>query len=274
MSDRVESNFSKPEVNSYLTENKLQESYSILKNQLTLTRTRVTLLKENLDRWRSLIQQPIKQPDILTSWIAKIHMIQLDIISMMFMLFEDFLIYSYNLRGNLSDLPRSTASENRVVWAEIKNIEKVDNASSISEYLLFPNVEQLQLTHDEKQFVRKMLDKMTLDIKERIASTTKFFHDFNRIYIRYKHALPAIIAAICMFLRLTKTKILQIRFSNQKIIAAHTVVLDEQAIVIRIVIIIPNSNPNMVLDSLFLNVYELLVQKRITEKKYIPLFRS
>ncbi len=133
------------------------------------------------------------------------------------MLLEDFLSDSYDLRGNLSDIARSTASENRVIWTETKNIENID-ASSISQYLLFPNTDDLEITEEDKQFVRKILDKMAFDINERIICTTAFFHDFNRIYIRYKHALPVIIGLHDIFSDGTD--------SNKKLVSSKIYVRD------------------------------------------------
>jgi hypothetical protein len=218
MSDRVELNFSKPEISAYLTENKLQESYSILRNQLALTAVRIRFLKEDICKWRSLLQQQVKQPDSMTQLIANLHMIQLDIISKLFMLIEDFLIYSFNLRRNMSKLAIFTASENyRVVWDEIKKIEKMD-ASDISLYLLFPNIDGLELSDEDKEFVSAILDKISINVIERIACVTKFFHDFSRIYIRYKHALPAVIGLHEIFPDASDP--------NKKLVSSHIYVRD------------------------------------------------
>ncbi len=103
------------------------------------------------------------------------------------MLLEDYLSYSYLLRNSLVNLPKSIASKNiGIVNEEVKHLHQI-SIDDISDYLLFKKVDELELNNNDKEFVTKYLKIFSKDIYERLKRIVKFFDNYYRVYIKYKH---------------------------------------------------------------------------------------
>jgi hypothetical protein len=171
-------------------------TYSILRNELTLSRRRVMLIKDSMETLENYLNPirrigPVKN---ITCRVQKAHMIQLQIISGIFMLLEDYLVFSHNLRQPLPKFPGLIISENRnIVWNEIHELELISNSNDIRSYLLLPNPQTLQIKKEEKVFVESQLYALSREMYKRIKRIIKFFKDYGRVYAKYKHILPAII---------------------------------------------------------------------------------
>jgi hypothetical protein len=166
----------------------------VLLNQTNLTAGRVGLLKEKIQKYRNFLLQNIDPEPNITGSVSKMHTTQLDIVSGMFMLLEDFAVYSHQLRKSLVDMPTTIASENRgVVLNEINYLEKLSKLKDIRSYLLFPNIDLLKLERDDRKFVSGVLKNITRDIRSRIKKITIFYRYYYRVYIKYKHVLTAIV---------------------------------------------------------------------------------
>jgi hypothetical protein len=148
-------------VQSYLNANNLSPVFSILLYERTLTEVRDNLLHESIHQYRTHLLQGAHKSDEL-SYIIKLHAMQLDLISKLFMLLEDY------LRNSLVDLPKSIAADKMgVAKAEINYLEQICE-EDIADYLLFRNIDELNLNISDKEFVNKHLKSLSEDVHKRI----------------------------------------------------------------------------------------------------------
>ncbi len=149
-------------VQSYLNANNLGHVFAMLLYERTLANVRGILLSESINQFRTYLLQSNDMPG-RSEYVIKMHAIQLDLISRLFMLLEDYLSYSYLL-----------------------------SIDDISDYLLFKKVDELELNSNDKEFVTKYLNIFSKDIYERVKRIVKFFDNYYRVYIKYKHIFSAI----------------------------------------------------------------------------------
>ena len=89
--------------------------------------------------------------------------------------------------------PTKIASENnRTAQREIENLRNMTR-SDIDSYLLIPDVGNMPVNTKDKIFIGEVLDRIRADVYERIKNILRFYDNYYRVYIKYKHILPAII---------------------------------------------------------------------------------
>jgi hypothetical protein len=109
------------------------------------------------------------------------------------MLLEDYFSYSNLTRKSLVNFAESVASVKiELVRDEIKHLEQI-NTEDISDYLLFTAVDELQLNIDDREFINERLKTFSDDVYQRIKRIVKFYNNYYRVYVKYKHILSAII---------------------------------------------------------------------------------
>jgi hypothetical protein len=193
--DYLENRFSPPELNGYLVKNKLGLTFVAISNGHVNYLGRVLLLKEKIERFKSKLVLPNyfgKNPYID---MVKIHCEQLDLLSNIFIFMEDFLAYSFNLKESLVILqkfPVEIASENyNTAREEIKTL-KNKKELDIHDYLLFPDVNKMKISNKERKLVNEKLAQISKDVHTRIQNIVTFYNNYYRVYLKYKHILPAI----------------------------------------------------------------------------------
>ena len=75
---------------------------------------------------------------------------------------------------------------------EIKHLKALDN-EGVSKYLLLPTTDRLPLPDNDKKFVQETLKDLSEGVGTRINQITRFYDNYYRVYIRYKHIFSAII---------------------------------------------------------------------------------
>lgn len=75
---------------------------------------------------------------------------------------------------------------------EIKHLKALDN-EGVSKYLLLPTTDRLPLPDNDKKFVQETLKDLSEGVGTRINEITRFYDNYYRVYIRYKHIFSAII---------------------------------------------------------------------------------
>lgn len=188
--------FTPAKLEEYFQQNDLKLTVSLLSNAFTTSIGRFQLLKEKSERLKGNTLSPIFGDKNLYLDIAKIHCEQLDLLANVFMFLEDFLVYSHNLNDSLKRLqefPKNIVFENwNIAENEMKNLTN-KKKSDIGKYLLFPEPDQMQLSGKEKRIVKSVLSRISKDTFTRIQNLNKFYENHRRVYMKYKHVLPAII---------------------------------------------------------------------------------
>jgi hypothetical protein len=99
---------------------------------------------------------------------------------------EDYLSFSYYLHTPKKELPRKIQSRHSVVWDEVEYLESI-HAEEIQKYLLLPEVKELHISNNKRNFVNDMLKVISEYIYKKIKRITTFYRDYHRVYNKYKH---------------------------------------------------------------------------------------
>jgi hypothetical protein len=177
------------ELIKYVNKQGLRDVFSLLIYQIKLSEARSHFIRET---YESLRLPMSADKSSSSNNVIKGQIIQLDLISKLFMFMEDYLSYSYYLHNAKEELPTKILSHDSVVWKEIEHLKSLDN-DGIYKYLLLPNSDNLPLSHDDREFVKETLSNLVRDILGRIKEITNFYDKYNRIYIKYKHIFSALI---------------------------------------------------------------------------------
>jgi hypothetical protein len=149
--------------------------------------------------------------------VVRIQTLQLDTISSLFMVLEDFLSYSHYLNATKIELlPDKILDESTVTW---KHLEFLQNLSIDKTYdcLLLSRPKRMTLTNEEKRFVSDILKILVQNIHDRIGRITGFFVNYNRIYARYKHVFSAMVGTYAVENNTKKPRIfLRDRYENKR----------------------------------------------------------
>lgn len=184
-------NISNSAIQEYLRRNKINRTFFILNHSVVSCDARYSMLKEKAQLYRNLILNYQSLHENITDDFVKLQMLCLDLLSNIFMLLEDYLGHSHLLRKSLKNFPLQIASMNfGVAKDEIKHLEQL-NSKNISNYLLITNVTLSD--PKQRQLVKRSLKNLSNDILKRIKNIVRFYHNYERVYIKYKHILPAIL---------------------------------------------------------------------------------
>jgi len=145
-----------------------------------------TVFNQFEDNFKSTIDEDIQ------IHVRKTHALQLDIISKLFALIEDFLWYNNILRTDPKSLSKKLIIRFGVnLDEELKYLENITKEQIHSDYK-FPKLEDFSISEDDKQFLEKVLESQTTEIKKCLDEITKFWRNYKRVYNTYKHGLSAI----------------------------------------------------------------------------------
>ncbi len=184
---------SNPDVDEYLRKNKLLLSYLILNQSVTTLIGRSMLLKEKAQQYRNFILSYETPEEIVTYDMVKMQLMFLDLLGNIFMLLEDFLGHSYHLRTSLKEFPKGIASINKkVAENEIYFLKQLKKKEMFS-YLLLPDKSSLRIDRKQVSLVRKNFANITSRNYKRIKNIVRFYFRYYRVYIKYKHILPAVL---------------------------------------------------------------------------------
>lgn len=180
------------ELEEYILGEHLSKVFPLLTYQIILAEARSELIKESTEKFRMYLVDT-ENSSMAERLFIKLHATQLDLISKMFMLMEDYLIYSYFLRNNKKELPYMIMSNTMGLGEkEIRHLRDLDK-EGLSKYLLLPTTDRMPLSDDDKKFVQEALDDLSEGVRTRINEITRFYDNYYRVYIRYKHIFSAVI---------------------------------------------------------------------------------
>jgi hypothetical protein len=178
------------ELASHLSKEGLWDVYPLLIYQIKLCEAKSHMIKEMSERIRILLVE--SDTSNKTDTTIKIQTNQLALISQLFMFMEDYLSYSHYLRTSIKELPMKILSHSNVVWKEMEHLETL-NKEGVSDYLLLPQIEKLPLSDTDKLFVGEVLSNFSKDIFRRLERIIKFYKNYHRVYIKYKHIFSPLI---------------------------------------------------------------------------------
>ncbi len=175
---------------NYLKKSGYEDSWRYLilaKNNVGL---RGYLIEIVLDQFEYNLKSPVDR-DIQTH-VRKTHALQLDIISKLFVLIEDFLWYNNILRTNPKSLSKKLIIRFGVnLDKELKYLENITKEQIYSDYK-FPKLEDFSISKEDAQFLEKVLEAQATEIKKCLDEIIKFWRNYKRVYNTYKHGLSAI----------------------------------------------------------------------------------
>lgn len=180
----------------YISKEHLDNTFHILINQKILCEARSQLIRESCQKLRSYIIG-IESSNLPEQLFIDLHVTQLDLVSKLFMLMEDYLYYSRYLRINLRDLPNLIISgEMRKENEEINHLKKIiKQKSEFSKYFLLPEIDKLSLSRSDKKYVRQTVNDFYTETRARMREIVNFFNRYYGVYIRYKHVFSAYVAS-------------------------------------------------------------------------------
>jgi len=177
-----------------LSKNELELQFFLVQMGLQSCEARHNLLKEKSISLSNLVLKQRPPNTDTGKEIIEIQTQQFDLISSIFMFLEEYLVYSNNLRTSLSDFHVSIASRNDTsANNELSHLEGFTNPADFSKYLLIDKMLEGDTLGNDKNFIRQKMAEFANDISKRIRNLIKFHHQYNRVYIKFKHTLPAII---------------------------------------------------------------------------------
>jgi len=179
------------QISNYLVANQLNDVFCTLTYQMTACKARVDSVNRKIESCKEYLKQTQNaQYDVEA--VVRLQMAQLDLISALFMLLEDYLSYSYFLRNAKSQLPTKILGEETVTWKEVDFLNALDPTKTY-EYLLLPTVDNLPILGEHEKEIKKNLNTLADDIHDRIRRIVIFFHNHNRVYAKFKHIFPGIV---------------------------------------------------------------------------------
>src|SRR6266487_3347316 len=180
------------QVSNYLSNNNLTKTIMLLAYEMFLCKARTELVEEKITRCRQLFTE-MENHSYTVHSVIRLQTSELDLISSLFMLLEDYLSYSHYLNATEKKfLPDKILDETTVTWKQILYLQNLSIAKTY-DYLLLPSVKKTNLTSEEKRFVEETLKVFVNDIHNRINRITKFFVNYNRVYAKYKHVFSAMV---------------------------------------------------------------------------------
>jgi hypothetical protein len=180
------------QISNYLADNQLNDVFCTLTYQTTVCKARVDSVNRKIESCKEHLKQTTNTKHDVEA-VIRLQMAQLDLISALFMLLEDYLSYSYFLRNAKSQLPEKILGEETVTWKEVDFLDALDPTKT-HEYLLLPSVDKFpMLGEHEKEIVKKNLGTLAGDIHDRIRRIVIFFHNHNRVYGKFKHLFPGVV---------------------------------------------------------------------------------
>jgi hypothetical protein len=182
-----------PRFNNFLNTNNLNKVFPLLIYELNLIKSRAFLIDEAIQKSRNYLVE-IENNSNVDDIVLKLHGTQLDLISKVFMIMEDYLSYSYYIRNSLTALPELIAGDQNVVWKEINSYLQNINKQEVIKYLSFPDLAQISaLDQTERKVANDIIDKYTGQILNQIRKIITFHRNYNRVYNKYKHIFSALI---------------------------------------------------------------------------------
>ena len=185
--------FSDNDLMSYLKKKKLGNTFVLATKSLFISNGRYDLIQEKIKRYRDLILNPQLYQNNITFDVVKLQITQLDLLSDIFILLEEYLGYGYNLRISLTQFPKSIAGHNRGVIEKELNYLKNLKENDILNYLHLADYSSFPVSKSHKTLIRKNNNKLKKEVYKRIKRILKFYTRYYRIYIKYKHILPAVL---------------------------------------------------------------------------------
>jgi hypothetical protein len=179
-------------ISNYLSSNNISNLFNLLVFETILCKARINLIEEKIKRCRELFID-MENSSYSADSIVRIQTVQLDTISSLFMILEDFLSYSHYLNATKIELlPDKILDESTVTWKHLGFLRNL-SIDKTYDYLLLPRPKKMTLTSEEKRFVSDMLKMLVHDIHDKIGRITGFFVKYNRIYAKYKHVFSAMV---------------------------------------------------------------------------------
>jgi len=178
----------------YLRDRGLDSSFTLIFRETGLLRARIERLKETIEALRTLFLRGEFPTSMAEEAVTNAQVLQLEIVSGLFMILEDYLTFSHVLRINIKELPRLIVHQRTmgVMKDEIDYLRGL-TLSDMGNYLLYPYFKTLGLSAKEQRFLKFHLvdlSKKSLAIIKRLVI---FYDRYGRIYARYKHAFTALV---------------------------------------------------------------------------------
>jgi hypothetical protein len=143
------------QVSKYLSKNNLTKTFRLLAYEMFLCKARIGLIEEKITRCRQLFTE-MQNYSYTAHSVARLQTSQLDLISSLFMLLEDYLSYSHYLNATEKKfLPDKILDETTVTWKQIPYLQNL-SITKTCDYLLLPSIKKANLTSEEKRFVREL----------------------------------------------------------------------------------------------------------------------
>jgi hypothetical protein len=188
----TESQEKRKELKEYIFRERLSKVFPLLIYQIILSEARSELIKESSQKLRQYLIDT-ENPSLTPRLFMKLHATQLDLISQLFMLMEEYLNYSYYLRINREELANMIISGTiGLAEQQIKHLKDLDR-EGLSKYFLLPTIDKLPLPDNDKKFIQEALKDLSAKALARINEITKFYDNYYSVYIRYKHIFSALI---------------------------------------------------------------------------------
>jgi hypothetical protein len=180
------------QVSDYLSKNRLTESFYTLTYEMTMCKARVESVNTKIDTCKDYLRG-FTNTKYDAHAVIRLQMAQLDLISALFVLLEDYLSYSHFLRTAKTQLSEKILGEQTVTWKEVEFLEALD-LSKTCEYMLLPSVHRFPMLDErEKGIVKKNLETFATDTHDRIKRIVDFFRNHNRVYAKFKHIFPGVV---------------------------------------------------------------------------------
>jgi hypothetical protein len=182
------------QVSYYLSKHQLTKVFGTLIYQMTMCKARVESVNIKVDTCKDYLKRIINAKYDVEA-VIRLQMAQMDLISALFVLMEDYLSYSHFLRNDRIQLSEMILGEKTVTWKEVDFLEAL-NLDQTYQYMLLASVDRFpMLDNQEKAIVKKNLEIFARDIYDRIKRIVNFFRNHNRVYVKFKHIFPGIVGA-------------------------------------------------------------------------------
>jgi hypothetical protein len=176
----------------YLSKNRLNDVFCTLTYEMIMCKARVESVNTKIDTCKEYLRR-ITNTEYDVEAVIRLQMAQMDLISALFVLLEDYLSYSHFLRTVKTQLSEKILGEQTVTWKEVDFLEALD-LNRTYEYVLLTSVDHFpMLDKQEKGIVKKNLEIFATDIHDRIKRIVNFFRNHNRVYAKFKHIFPGVV---------------------------------------------------------------------------------
>ena len=122
------------QVSYYLSKNQLTEVFGTLTYEMTMCKARVESVNTKVDTCKDYLRR-ITNAKYDVEAVIRLQMAQMDLISALFVLMEDYLSYSHFLRNAKIQLSEMILGEKTVTWKEVDFLEAL-NLDQTYQYML------------------------------------------------------------------------------------------------------------------------------------------